>query len=282
MAESLVAVSILAGLGLAFGTILAVAWRYMRVEEDPRIDGVEALLPGTNCGACGEPGCRALAEKLVEGAAQPALCTVSSPEGLEQVAEYLGVDAGDADRSVARLHCGGDRYQALQIATYEGYGSCSSAHLVARGGKGCPWGCLGLGDCEVVCDFDAIEMSSAGLPAVDPVACTACGDCVIACPRDLFELLPARRPLLVQCRIPLSGEAATDLCKVACDACGRCAQDQPAALIMEGGLPVVGYGPTTPDHEPEATFRCPTGAIRWVDGAQFQAPARQLAAGGMR
>ena len=52
------AAAIMLGLGLFFGLVLALAYRFLRVEEDPRIDQVEELLPGSNCGACGEPGCR--------------------------------------------------------------------------------------------------------------------------------------------------------------------------------------------------------------------------------
>ena len=51
--------------------------------------------------------------------------------------------------------------------------------------------------------------------------CTACGDCVDACPLDLFVLMPLDHKLIVQCKNLLGGEAATDLCDVACDACGE-------------------------------------------------------------
>ena len=47
---------IMLGIGTFFGVVLALADRYLRVQEDPRIDVLEELLPGTNCGACGQPG----------------------------------------------------------------------------------------------------------------------------------------------------------------------------------------------------------------------------------
>ena len=53
--EIFIAVGILVGLGLFFATVLAVAYRKLRVYEDPRIDQVEEMLPHANCGACGEP-----------------------------------------------------------------------------------------------------------------------------------------------------------------------------------------------------------------------------------
>jgi Na+-translocating ferredoxin:NAD+ oxidoreductase RNF subunit RnfB len=265
----LLAAATLAGLGFFFAALLAVAHRFLHVEEDPRLDEIEARLPGSNCGACGSPGCRAFAERLLAGKAAPSQCTVSAEEATQDIAEFLGVDAGVMEKRVARLHCAGGRAQALQIAEYEGMDSCRGAHVLGGGGKGCSWGCLGLADCEVACDFDAIRMNSNGLPVVDIDKCTACGDCVDACPRDLFEIAPLSHALLVQCKIPLAGELARSLCSVACDGCTRCVQDAAAGLVhMENDLPVVDYAAGGPAR-PEATFRCPTGAIRWVPFGQF-------------
>ena len=94
MASIIIPAAIMAGLGLFFATLLAVSYRYLRVYEDPRIEQVEEMLPGSNCGACGEPGCHGFAEKLVVGDAPPSKCTVSSPDGLDTIADFLGVDAG--------------------------------------------------------------------------------------------------------------------------------------------------------------------------------------------
>ncbi len=257
------------GLGLFFALVLALAYRFLRVEEDPRIELALDLLPGNNCGACGEPGCLAFAETLVQGSNAPSACTISSPEGIEQLAEFLGVDPGEQVKMVARLHCAGGRAQAKQVAEYEGFATCQAATLVGGGGKGCAWGCLGLGDCDVACTFDAIHMSSNGLPVVDVDKCTACGDCVDACPKDLFECLALNQPLLVQCSVPLAGEEAMALCSVACDACGRCAQDAPAGLIsMENNLPQI-HGDSGMAMTADATFRCPTRAIQWVPWGQL-------------
>ena len=269
MTNLMTAAAIMTGLGLFFGSVLALAYRFLHVEEDPRIDEVEDLLPGSNCGACGEPGCRGLAEKLAQGEAKPSKCTVSSPGAIQAIAELLGVDAGDEVKRVARLHCAGGLGRALQVAAYEGYESCRAAHLVGGGGLECSWGCLGLADCMVSCDFDAIHMNALKLPEVDPDLCTACGDCVDACPRDLFELLPITHNLLVQCQAPLQGDDAHRICKVVCDACGRCAQDSAPGLVeMANNLPVIDYAKGGPA-KPDATFRCPTGAIQWVTGRQF-------------
>lgn len=265
------AAAIMTGLGVFFSVLLAIANRFLRVEEDPRLERLEEMLPGTNCGACGEAGCRAFAEVLLLGSKPPSNCTVSSPDGIEALAGFLGVDAGERIKRVARLHCAGGKAQARQIAAYEGYGSCRAAALVSGGGKGCSWGCLGLADCERVCTFDAIQMNRNGLPVVIVDKCTACGDCVTECPRDLFEILPLDQPLVVQCSAPLVGDEAMSICAVACDACGRCAQDAPKGLIvMRDNLPRVNYASLL-QMSPGATFRCPTGAIQWVPGGQFEA-----------
>jgi Na+-translocating ferredoxin:NAD+ oxidoreductase RNF subunit RnfB len=273
MSAILMAGGVLAGLGLLFGVLLALADRFFKVVEDPRIDAVEKLLPGSNCGACGQPGCRGLAERIVAGAEPPSRCSVSSPAGLGAIADFLGVEVGVADPRVARVHCGGGLGRARQLASYEGFSSCRAAHLTGGGGLECSWGCLGLADCVRACTFDAMRMNAWRLPVVDPVKCTACGDCVEACPRDLIDLMPLSHHLVVQCRAPLAADEARRLCSAACDACGRCAADAAAGLIrMVQNLPVVDYAAGGPA-EPSATFRCPTGAIRWVVGEQFAGEA---------
>jgi len=262
-------VAILGGLGLVFGALIATAHRRFKVFEDPRLDVLTDLLPGTNCGACGCAGCRTFAEQLVEGKIQPAQCTVMGADQIDTVAEYLGVEAGEAEKRVARLLCAGGCDVAPRNAEYLGLATCAAASAVAGGGKSCTWGCLGLADCETVCDFDAIFMNSTELPVVVPERCTACGDCVDACPKDLFEILPLEQKLIVQCKSLLEGERAESTCAVVCNGCGRCALDAaPGVIDMIDGLAVVNYDQNDLAG-PEAIARCPTGAIVWLEGAQF-------------
>jgi Na+-translocating ferredoxin:NAD+ oxidoreductase RNF subunit RnfB len=274
MNDWMTAATIMTSLALAFGVLLALAYRFLKVEEDPRLDEVEEMLPGTNCGACGQPGCRAFAEKLVLTEVTPGQCTVSNPEAVESIAGYLGVEAGFVEKQVARLHCAGGEGSVRNLAEYRGIPSCRAAVLVNGGGRACQWGCLGLADCEVVCDFDAIHMSATHLPVVDADACTACGDCVEVCPLNLFTLEPLAQKLVVQCASPLRGEAARSVCTVACDACERCVLDAPPGVLeMVNGLPVI----KRPDQTTmECTFRCPTGAIQWVEGNQFNFENKSL------
>lgn len=260
----LIALAALGGLTLVLAAMLIIANTKLYVYEDPRIDVVEDLLPHANCGACGFPGCRPFAESLVSGNVLPGKCTVSSDEGRENIANYLGISLGAEEKRVARLACAGGSNVALNRANYEGVKTCQAAALVSGGGKGCFWGCLGHGDCEVVCDFDAITMDGFSIPVVDLDKCTACGDCVDVCPKDLFSLQPVSHRLWVACKSLESGDGVLEDCQVGCTACGKCAMDAPGDLIsMKNNLPVINY---SENHNTRVPIeRCPTGAIVWLD-----------------
>jgi len=260
----LTAVGTISGLTLILATALVLANKKLYVYEDPRIDEVEEMLPHANCGACGFPGCRPFAEALTTGAALPGKCTVSSQEDREGIAHFLGVDVGAEEKLVARLACAGGTNVARNHARYTGHQTCRSAARVAGGGKGCFWGCLGHGDCDVVCDFDAIHMNAHNLPVVDEAKCTACGDCVEVCPKDLFSLHKESHRLWVACSSQEDGDEILEDCEVACTNCGRCEMDAPGGLItIKKNLPVVNYGR---QHKTQVPIqRCPTGAIVWID-----------------
>ena len=263
------AILILGGTSLVFAIFISAANKKLKVWEDPRIDVVAAMLPSANCGACGLPGCRAFAEKAVIGEIQPAKCTVSNAERIEEIAQFLGVDAGEAVKRVARLMCAGGTNVAVQRAEYRGLSTCEAAAAVAGGGKGCAWGCLGLADCERACTFGAITMNEFGLPVVDVDKCTACNDCVVACPKELFVLRNLDHPLFVQCKNLVQGDVVLEQCTVACTACGKCVLDAAPGLIsVASGVAVIDYDKIA-EAEESAIERCPTGAIVWLRGAQF-------------
>lgn len=273
--ELMTAVAFLGGLTLVLSSLLVAADRKLHVDEDPRIDVVESMLPHVNCGACGWPGCRPFAEALVDGRATPARCTVSPAEGHARIAAFLGVDVGAEEKRVARLACAGGKNVARRRAHYDGLETCAAATQVAGGGKSCFWGCLGLADCEVACDFDAIVMDEHDLPRVSEALCTACGDCVDACPKDLFSIHPVSHRLWVACRSLEAGDEVLDDCVVGCTACGRCAMDGAGFVTMRENLPEIDY---TQPHATRAPIeRCPTGAIVWID--ERRGPERGIAAG---
>jgi Na+-translocating ferredoxin:NAD+ oxidoreductase RNF subunit RnfB len=264
LASVLTSLLTLGGITVALSVILVLVNKKLFVEEDPRIDIVEEMLPSTNCGACGFPGCRAFSEALVGGEALPGKCTVSTDEGRAQIADFLGVDVGAEEKVVARLACQGGINVSRMRADYRGLSTCRAAAHVGGGGKSCTWGCLGLSDCEEVCTFDAIYMDQYALPVVIEDKCTACGDCVEVCPKDLFSLHPISHQLWVACKNEEAGDEILEDCEVACTACGRCAMDAPGGLIiMENNLPVVNY---SMDHNNKKPIeRCPTGSIVWLD-----------------
>ena len=258
-----IAILTLAALCFLFATLLVLAHHVLHVDEDPRIDAVQQMLPGTNCGACGYPGCLGLSEAIVSGDVLPGKCTVMTEDERDEVATFMDVDAGAEEKVVARLACAGGTNTARNRAEYAGISSCRGAELVAGGGKACFWGCLGLGDCEDVCDLDAIYMNEHGLPVVIEDRCTACNDCVEACPKDLFSLHPVSHRLWVACKNLEKGETVLADCEVGCDACARCAVDAPGVVTMVDNLPIVDYDR---NHNIKiAIERCPTGAIVWFD-----------------
>lgn len=253
------------GLGFVLAAVLAFANRKLYVAEDPRIEEVEGMLPATNCGACGSPGCRAFAEACVSGSSNPGQCTVSSRDMVAFIADYLGVEVGDEVKKVARLACAGGSHVARMKAEYVGMKTCRAAVAAGGGGKACSWGCLGLADCEVSCDFDAIHMDRNGLPVVNEDKCVACNDCVEACPLDLFSIEPVDHKLWVACKSLAEGDEALADCEVACTGCARCSADAPDGLIeIRNNLAVVDYS-RNQLATPLAIQRCPTGSIVWFE-----------------
>jgi Na+-translocating ferredoxin:NAD+ oxidoreductase subunit B len=262
--DFIIPIAALGTLTLVLAILLVIANKKLYVFEDPRIDQVEDMLPHANCGACGYPGCRPFAEALVTGQILPGKCTVSTDEGRMAIATFLGVSLGAEEKKVARLACDGGLNVAVNKAYYKGMSSCQAATLVSGGGKACSWGCLGYGDCAVVCDFDAIYMNEFSIPVVDVDKCTACGDCVEACPKGLFSLQPINNRLWVACKSQEVGDEVLAVCDVGCTACGKCVMDAADNLIvMKHNLPVIDY------HKKHQTMnpiqRCPTGAIVWLD-----------------
>ncbi len=265
--EAFSSLAIAGGFMLALGVILALALafanRKLYVYEDPRIGEVEDLLPKSNCGACGMPGCRGFAEKVVAGEIVPALCSVSSSEQQQAIAQYLGVDAGNVEKRVARLACAGGKHVAYSRAQYSGLKTCRAAAVVGGGGKECAWGCLGLGDCVNVCEFGALSLDRNGLPQVDADKCTACGDCVDACPKFLFSIQAVSHQLWIACKNHAEGDVAEAACEVACTACGRCVADAgPDLMQLNDNLAVVDYSQNAQLTQ-KVIERCPTGAIVW-------------------
>jgi H+/Na+-translocating ferredoxin:NAD+ oxidoreductase subunit B len=257
----LVAVITMGGLGLFFATILAVASEKLKVKEDPRVVQVLEALPGSNCGACGQAGCHDLAEKIVaKGDIEGLRCPPGGGEVEEAIAKILGISAGESIKQRAVIRCGGTKELAANKADYKGIQTCAAAELVAGGHKLCAYGCLGFGDCVVVCPFDAIHVLEDGLPHVDELKCTACGLCVDACPRKIIDLVPCNNRIVVACNSKDKGAVSRKACKVSCIACTLCVKSAPEGYKIDDNLAKVNYEKGDSVAEP-GRVKCPTKCI---------------------
>ncbi len=279
MNETLVfAVISLSAIGVISAIILYFVARKFKVIEDPRIDIVADLLPGANCGGCGLAGCRAFAEELVKSTDLSKLnCPVGGNDTMKQVAAALGLEAPEKDPMIAVVRCNGSRLNAPQKVIYDSATSCAFAHALSAGESGCPNSCLGLGDCVVSCNFDAIYIDEVtGLPVVSDENCVACGACVTACPRSVIELrLKGKkdRRIFVSCVNTEKGGPAKKNCAVACIGCGKCVKECPyEAITLLNNLAYIDYNKCRLCRKCEPV--CPTGAI-----LEMNFPARKEKSG---
>lgn len=266
------AMMVLGGLGLLFGVGLAIASKIFAVARDPRVERVEAVLPGVNCGACGAPGCSGFAEGVVSGKYPVNGCPVGGIDVAREVARIIGTEAEETVPRVAVVCCRGDMDNATERAVYQGIEDCHAAVLIGEGAKGCVYGCLGLGTCVRACPFNAMTMGDKGLPIVHEAFCTGCGACVRACPRHIMQLIPRNQGVYLGCVSRDFGKAVKSVCKVGCIGCSLCANPKttPDEMItMDGKLPVIHYQRvknSLKDLE-NAVAKCPTHsfAIRRID-----------------
>lgn len=156
------ALLILTALGWLLGLSLAVAGKYFKVESDPLIERVEALMPGSQCGQCGFPGCRPAAEAVVSGAAPVTLCPPGGTSLVEQLAKLLGVD--------------------VDLSQTE-----DQEPLVARVSEDT---CTGCTRCFKVCPTNAIVGAPKQIHAVVADACIGCKKCVAVCPTECLQMHP--------------------------------------------------------------------------------------------
>lgn len=259
----------LAAIGIIAAVILYIIAQRFKVEEDPRIDIIEGLLPGANCGGCGKAGCRNFAESCVKAKSLDGLlCPVGGNDTMKKIASALGKEAVEAAPRIAVVRCNGTCSNRPRINHYEGASSCAIIHNLYIGESACAYGCLGCGDCVSVCHLGAISIdNTTGLPVVDIDKCGGCGACARACPRNIIEVRKKGvkgRGVYVSCMNKDKGGIARKACNVACIGCSKCVKECPfGAITISNNLSYI-------DSDICKMCRkcvdvCPTGAILAVN-----------------
>lgn len=160
-ASVLAAILALTGLALCFGALLGFAETRFKVDEDPIVDQIDALLPQTQCGQCGHPGCRPYAESIAQGEAINR-CPPGGDSTIEALAHLLGRDPLPLD---AEADANSEKRVAF-IREAE---------------------CIGCTKCIQACPVDAIVGAAKLMHTVIVDECTGCDLCVAPCPVDLSK-----------------------------------------------------------------------------------------------
>jgi len=254
-------------LALLMAYVLGWANKTFHVRIDPKLQQIKDVLPGANCGGCGYVGCSEYAEAVLAGQAPPDKCTVGGASCAAALAKILGVELSPTWPQRPVVHCRARSGDKLGRRAYRGEPTCAAANLVA-GVQGCTYGCLGLGDCQQACDFDAIHMID-GLAVIDYDKCVGCGACARACPRNIISMVPfkAERMLAVACCNKDFGKDVKAVCKVGCIGCGLCGKAS-ELFSMADNLPAVDYDkydPAATDEKlAQALEKCPSKSLIYV------------------
>ena len=244
MLTVITSVAILGIIGALFGALLAFASKKFAVFVDPRVDSINSILPGANCGACGAAGCFSFAESVVGGKLAANACVPGKTEVSNKIGEILGLAVEESAEMRAVVRCKGGKKEAKQRFEYFGIEDCTAAELLSGGNKACVYGCLGLDSCVRVCPFNAMYMNGNALPVIVPDLCTGCGLCVKACPRNIIELIPKAQKIYVACVNPEKGKTVKDACEVGCIGCTLCANPKTTPsgdIVMDGNLPKIRF-----------------------------------------
>ncbi len=253
-------------LATLMGYVLGWANKTFHVDIDPRIEHVDEALPGVNCGGCGYIGCMEYAEAVVAADEAVDKCTVGGESVAAMIADILGVEVSQSWPFRPAVHCGATHADRLNRSDYRGEQTCASANILG-GLQGCTYGCMGLGDCERSCRFDAVHVVD-GLSTVDYEACVGCGACAKVCPRNMISMVPfkAEQMLVVACANKDFGKEVKAVCKVGCLGCKACTRHSDLFTVNDN-LPTIDYD----NYDPEdmaglevAITKCPSKRLTMV------------------
>jgi len=158
------ALLVMSGLALFLGAILGFSALKFKVEGNPLVDKIDAVLPQTQCGQCGYPGCRPYATAITEGEADINLCPPGGEEGIAKLAELLGVEAKPF-----------------------GEGAGPKEKAVAYIDEST---CIGCTLCLQACPVDAILGAAKQMHTIIASECTGCELCLPPCPVDCISMVP--------------------------------------------------------------------------------------------
>lgn len=217
-------------LGVAFGVVLAVVSKRFALTVDPKVEAITAALPGFNCGACGAPGCAGYAAAVAAGAMKPDRCLPGGNAVARAVGDIMGVAVRETVCMGANIICQGFDPVSTDRAEWQGVPTCAAAANTGGGPRACRFGCIGFGDCQRVCPFQAIEMH--GRRPVVTDRCTGCGLCMAACPKGVIVLRPQGRPVHILCRTGDAARVSRALCQKSCIKCKICVKSCPQQAII--------------------------------------------------
>lgn len=154
-----------------FGLLLGFSSIKFRVEGDPIADQIDAVLPQTQCGQCGYPGCHPYAEAIAAGEAEINQCPPGGEEGIQQLAELLGVEPQplNAENGVEKPPTVAIIDEAV---------------------------CIGCTKCIQACPVDAILGAAKVMHTVIEKECTGCELCVAPCPVDCIDMVPIEETVI--------------------------------------------------------------------------------------
>lgn len=160
-----IAIAVLSALGLFFGGLLGYASRRFKVEEDPIVEQIDAILPQSQCGQCGYPGCRPYADAVGNNGEMINKCAPGGEQTMLKLAALLNVDPQPLGDEAARE-------PERKVAWID------------------EENCIGCTKCIQACPVDAIVGATRAMHTVLSDVCTGCDLCVAPCPTDCIEMRP--------------------------------------------------------------------------------------------
>ncbi|MDP2562953.1 electron transport complex subunit RsxB [Psychrobium sp. 1_MG-2023] len=167
MTVILIAILVLSALGLIFGVLLGFASIKFKVEEDPIAEKIDAILPQTQCGQCGYPGCKPYAEAVANGDAINK-CAPGGQQTIEIIADMMNVDIPPAQ--------GEEVEEPVKKVAF----------IIEDD-------CIGCTKCIQACPVDAILGTTKQMHTIITDECTGCDLCVEPCPVDCIEMIPVKQ-----------------------------------------------------------------------------------------